>query len=251
MQRPYKYIITSIILILLPGAFIFSQTVSGTVIDNDSKAVVQYVTLTNKRTGASTSTDASGHFIISALPGDTVFFAHPAFQFSPRVIGTQAKDVDIFIEKRRYQLREVEILSDMAKYKKDSAEKFTIYRKTLQDANHKTTMNINNGVGFDGLFSALALKVSGKEKRSRKFQEMLIADEQRKFTELRYNKPLVVSLTGLSDSESEVFIEHYPIPYDFVRSASDLEIKMWIRNNYKKWQQIPHAAIDSSNTAEK
>lgn len=250
MPHLYRYIIC-FIATCMPGMYALSQTVSGTVFDNDSKAAIQYVTLTNKRTGASTSTDVLGHFIIGALPGDTVFFAHPAFQFSPRVMGTQTKDVDIFIEKRRYQLREVEILSDMAKYKKDSAEKFTIYRKTLQDANHKTTLNFNNGIGATGLFSALALKVSGKEKRSRKFQEMLIADEQRKFIELRYNKPLVISLTGLSDSESEAFIEHYSIPYDFVRSASDLEIKMWIRNNYKKWQQIPHPAIDSTNTAEK
>jgi len=42
-------------------------------------------------------------------------------------------------------------------------------------------------------------------------------------------------MTGLTGDSIHLFMQQYPIDYEFARSATDLEIKMWVRNNYKQW----------------
>jgi hypothetical protein len=39
---------------------------------------------------------------------------------------------------------------------------------------------------------------------------------------------------GIDDSAALAFVDSHPVPYDFVRTASDLELKMWIREEYRK-----------------
>jgi hypothetical protein len=33
----------------------------------------------------------------------------------------------------------------------------------------------------------------------------------------------------------------YPMAYDFARTATDLELKMWIRDNYREWLKTQQA----------
>jgi NACalpha-BTF3-like transcription factor len=234
-----KYSAYIILLVIITGWQFnaLAQTVVGTIIDMDSKELVPNITITNKRTMQSVHSSAEGVFYINALLGDTLLLSHPAYMFSTKTVSMTMTREIFYVTKRRHELEEVEVLSDMAKYKKDSADKYIFYRKTLKDAGQAPNMNFSNGIGVDGLFSSLALKVSGKKKKAKKFAQMLERDEQTKFTNVRYNVKLVMSQTGLSEDEAMNFIMQNPIPYDYVRAASEVEIQMWIRENYKKWKE--------------
>jgi hypothetical protein len=215
------------------------QALSGTIIDKDSKELLPNISITNKRTKQSVRSGATGIFNINALLGDTLLLSHPAYKFSAKVVSMIMTREIFYIEKIRHELEEVEVLSDMAKYKKDSANKYIFYRKTLKDAGSAPSMNLRNGIGVDGLFSELALKISGKKKKARKFSAMLERDEKTKFTNVRYNPKLVMSQTGLSEDDAINFIMQNPIPYDYVRAASDVEIQMWVRETYKNLKKQP------------
>ncbi|WP_276132062.1 hypothetical protein [Polluticoccus soli] len=162
--------------------------------------------------------------------------------FGGRAVYAQQVDsmqvADTPLSKRMIELKEVEVLTDMAKFKKDSALKRTIYRKALKDAaTHAEPQLFGTpgqvGISLDGGVSAFAMWVSGKKKKLKKFSAMLAADERQRFTSIRYNAEVVGRIMGIDDNSALAFVDSHPIPYDFVRAASDLEIKMWIRNEYR------------------
>lgn len=55
-----------------------------------------------------------------------------------------------------HKLKEVEILSDMARYKRDSAFMDTVYRKAFKDANSEVKVKLTNGLVFENLPSEFA-----------------------------------------------------------------------------------------------
>lgn len=147
---------------------------------------------------------------------------------------------DTPLSQRTIKLKEVEVLSEMAKFKRDSALQRTIYRKALKDAatKAKPQLLLNKpgevGISMEGGVSAFAMWVSGKKKKLKKFSAMLEAGERQRYTDVRYNAGLVSRVMGIDDSAALAFVDSHPIPYDFARAASDLEIKMWIREEYKR-----------------
>ena len=54
-------------------------------------------------------------------------------------------------------------------------------------------------------------------------------------------------MTGFTGDTIGHFMYAYPMPYEFARSASDLELKMWIRNNSKEWLKNAMAADSAKN----
>ena len=55
----------------------------------------------------------------------------------------------------------------------------------------------------------------------------------------RYTPELVSEMTQLEGNAVYQFMAAYPMEKDYAYVASDLEIKMWIRNNYKQWMKKP------------
>lgn len=229
----------------------YAQTIEGTVYDKESREPLPYTTISNKRTKQVTYSDLSGNFNISGSFGDTLYLSHPGYVFGFKVINSGITNQWLYIEKQRHELEEVEILSDMARFKKDSAEKHTIYRKTIGDAAQTPSIGFNNGIVMDGLFTSLAFWISGKGKKNKKFTETLIFHEQNRFIGMKYNPLLVSEQTNLNEEEAQQFMMEYPMPYDYARTASELEIKMWIRNNYKEWIKKPKAEDNTGNQADK
>jgi hypothetical protein len=66
---------------------------------------------------------------------------------------------------------------------------------------------------------------------------------EQKFIDTRYTPELVTKLTGYTGDTMILFMNTYPMDYSFARAASDLELKMWIRNNYKEHMQ--HQMVDA------
>ncbi|MBC7554427.1 MAG: hypothetical protein H7257_10655, partial [Taibaiella sp.] len=114
------------------------------------------------------------------------------------------------------------------KYQADSAARKVLY---------KTTLERRPPSPFNSPVSAIAELFNQKAKRAYQFQKDFAAGEIEKFIDIRYNPQMVTKLTGLTGDSIGHFMYACPMPYDFARSATDLEIKMWVRSSFREWQK--------------
>jgi hypothetical protein len=133
------------------------------------------------------------------------------------------------MERVEYQLPEFQVRpGHLTKYQLDSLERAVTYKVVLQRRPPSA---------FVSPVSALAEKFSKKAKRAYQFQKDFAAGEIEKFVDTRYTPDLVAELTTLTGDSIGHFMYAYPMPYDFARTATDLELKAWIRDNYKQWMK--------------
>jgi hypothetical protein len=220
----------------------------GRVTDENGSGIPQ-VNIQDMRTGLLAVSDSGGYFTIEAQPGEQLIITHLAYQPAYYMVSDMAAIPVIQLRNKDVALRGVEILSDVARYKRDSAFNHSVYHKELGYAKSKIKPSVSAGVGtvgvgFDGIFSELALRASGKKKRYKRFASTMQADEQQRYINIRYNAPLVSKVTGINDSLATTFVNAHPMPYDFARAATDLEIKSWILYLYKDHRD--HTAERSS-----
>ena len=157
----------------------------------------------------------------------------------------------------QYELNEVLVRPKYHQFQIDSAERMVIYHKVLGDVAMRPRVTIGggttSGLTMEGGISKLARIISGREKREKKFVHDFIEDQQYRFTSLRYTPTLVEQMTGLSGDTVALFMAKNPMPYDYARTASDLEVKMWIRTQYRSWKAAQVAAslaVPAVNTPE-
>lgn len=130
------------------------------------------------------------------------------------------------------ELKEVNVRSPYAKWKEDSATNRLIYRKRLGEADFRAKV-YPESLMVKGVFTKFALKVSGMEKRALKFKTEMERNEQEDFSNIRYNKAVVMRVTGLPDSAAVQFLKAHPMPRAFLVSATELEFLQWIRDRQK------------------
>ncbi len=131
-----------------------------------------------------------------------------------------------------YGLKQATITAK-TKYQQDSINTYQTYEHTMNKTQAQPKFV---GLGCGGCVSYIADKILGISKRAKKFKNNLNTDVQQEFIDTRYTPVLVSSLTRLKDEDSlAYFMNAYPMEYQFARQASDLEIKVWIKDNYKQY----------------
>ncbi len=130
------------------------------------------------------------------------------------------------------RLKEVEI-STYGQYKQDSLHIEETYREII-DA--KPTPMVRSIFPPAISVTAVAEKFSRKYKRKWAFQKRVVNYQQEQFVATRYYPALVQQLTLLEGEAVAAFMNHYPMAYDFARTASVLEIKCWIKANFKEYR---------------
>jgi hypothetical protein len=222
-----KYL-TLVFLVVLCGV-VRGQNLQGIVTDAATGKPLFPVTIVNLTTQQVTTTKENGFYTIPAKAGETVAFTFIGYKAVERVKPTSViiATLNIRMEPTEYRLRELKIRpGHLTKYQIDSLERVQTYKIQLQRRPPSALVSPA---------SALAEKFSKKAKRTYQFQKDFAAGEIEKFVDTRYTPELVSSLTGLTGDSLGHFMNTFPMPYDFARTASELELQMWIRNNYKQW----------------
>jgi hypothetical protein len=228
---------------LFLSSLVQAQEIRGRVIASKQYTPVNDVLVANKRTGDAVYSDSTGHFTIIALEGDILYFYRIGFQpHNQQVHLENGKMTTVVLKMSDMTLDEVQVKANT--YQQDSAERAITYRKTINDANQKVKMRMGlgaatGGIGFEGLIGKAASKITGREKRIQRFKRMFLKGEQDKFIASRYTIYRVNQLTGLEGEAAIIFIDTYPMEYAFARAASELELNMWIWNNYKQYRNKP------------
>lgn len=189
------------------------------------------VTVVNEHTQQGTTTDERGFYTLSAQQGDKIAFTYVGYKTIEKVkpLSVIVATLNVSMEAASNQLKEFTFKGDRrSQYQIDSAERKVIYHTVLT---RKPPSPFNSPV------SAIAELFNKKARMAYAFQKQFVADEENRFIDTRYTTTLVGQLTGLTGDSIAHFMYESPMPYDYARNASDLEIKMWIRNAYKEWKQ--------------
>lgn len=181
-------------------------------------------------------TDANGKFSLPAAKGDTVEFTYLGY-FPVSIAMPEGTNVfrRITLRRKAVSLEEVEIRPDWTPYQLDSIRRRQAY--ALELSRKRASGSVMGTIGSPA--SALAEQFNKKAKQRKRFQENFAKWEDQKFVDTRYAPDQVATLTGLSGDTLAAFMNAFPMPTDYARAATDLEIKMWIKYNYRQWIKKP------------
>lgn len=207
----------------------FGQKLTGRITDKETGKGLYPVAVTNLVTRYSVLSDENGGFSIDAKEGEFVAFTLMGYKAAqkkvPYSIGTA--EINVELQSISYTLDEATINS-LTKYQKDSLYRRTTYARPLA-AQH---------AGIGSPFSLVAEQFSRKSKQTFKFQKDFYKWETGLFIDSRYTPELVHELTKLEGDTLAHFINTNVMPYDYARTATELELKMWIRSHYKEYMRL-------------
>lgn len=189
------------------------------------------VVVINVRTQQSVYTEDNGTFTLAAKSGDPIaftFIGYKTLQWKmPPAMGVV--DESFKMEVTSYLLKEYTVRTrNYTQYQIDSLTRRSTYSRAL--ARQK-------GGSISSPFTLLAEQFSKKSKDIYRFQKNYNYWEDQRFIDSRYTPELVNALTNLTGDTLAYFMNAYPVPYDYARTATDLEFKMWIRTNFKEWMR--------------
>ena len=217
-----------------------AQVLKGTVKDGISGKMLSTVTITNQTTNQKVYTDGTGYFTMTANRGDIVTFdlvGYKVQQYTvPAGLGSVEMHVSLF--EMSYDLEEFTLTPKYTPYQLDSMERRSTYSRALARQSGGSVMSP---------VTLVAEKLSKRSRRLRQFKKNFYIWEEEKFIATRYTPELVQSQTKLRGDTIAHFMNAYPMPYDFARAASELELKVWVREQYQEWLKNPFIpAIDST-----
>lgn len=209
-----------------------AQTLQGVITEAQTGKPLSAVTVVNIATQQSVYTDVSGAFSLPLNGSRQVVFTYVGYKNIQKYITDEEieKGVKVAMSIIRYELSEFILRPGYTPYQLDSIRRRAVYSRTMVWQRTSSVMSP---------FSLLADRLSHKSRQRYQFQKNFYKWEGEKFIDTRYTPELVASLTGLTGDTIGYFMNANPMPFDYARAATDLELKMWIRYNYKQWLKKP------------
>jgi hypothetical protein len=216
------------LLFIFIGITVNAQTIRGSVVDAETGMAVVLVDVININTGAVAHTTVSGSYTLFARPGDTIIYSGLGYKPVKRIKSSApVSEINISLNPLSYELDDFTYrFNSLKKYQADSANRAATYKLPLQRT-HPSPIN--------SPASAIAEAFSKKAKNTYHFQKVFAETELDKFIDTRYTPELVTLMTKLTGDSIGFFMYAHPMPYEYARTATDLELKMWIREKYKSW----------------
>lgn len=189
--------------------------------------------------GKGTLTDEGGRYKIEVKETDSVWFSYlnkPTLKFPVNKI-YNADQFDIALHVTIPILKEVVIRP--RNYKLDSLQNRLDYAKVFnwEKPGLKATLGtgLNPSVGFD-LDEIIRMFQFRKNKSMTAFRERLLQEEREKFIDHRFNKALVLRLTGLTGEERDLFMQRFRPTYEFCISTGEYDFQAWIKECFEKYK---------------
>lgn len=229
--------LTHILLLVLIGFSAQAQNtlgakkiISGIVTDSAFGKPLAGISVQNITTKSGTKTNYRGTFSIEVGEDHYLKFTYTGYK--PRIVRIRdLEDIDILkvtMAIGRVELKAVKITKPLTPYQKDSVERASIYKDVFEYKQEKSAMSPVTTV-FQ-LFSK-------KHRNMRNFKEQVLKNEKQKFIDTRYTPEMVEDITKLKGDSLAIFMNSYPMEIDFARTASELEIRMWVRYNWADYQK--------------
>ena len=234
--------ITALLLLtfLLEAVPSFSQyKIKGTVYDSSRTYPLELVSVLST-SGKGTVTDAYGDYTIDVGEKDSIWFSYlnkPTVKFPVLKIRTPLT-FDISLQVNVPILREVRIRPK--DYRQDSIQNRQDYAKIFdykKPGLSVVTPSYGQAAGFD--INEIINIFRFKRNRSiAAFQRRLLAQEQEKFVDHRFNKGLVRRLTGITnEAVLDSFMMVFRPPYQLTMLTADYEFQKYIKDSYERFKK--------------
>ncbi len=189
--------------------------------------------------GKGTVTDIHGNYVIDVIETDSVWFSYlnkPTIKYPVKKI-VDASRFDIAIHINVPVLKEV--IVKPRNYKMDSIQNRIDYAKAF-DWEKPKLKGISSGelgtpAGFD-LDEIIRMFQFRKNKSNAAFRDRLLAEEREKFIDHRFNKALVLRLTGLIGDARDSFMQSCRPSYEICMYVGEYDFQYYIKKCYEAYK---------------
>jgi hypothetical protein len=212
--------------------------IRGTVYDSTRTYPVGFVSVLST-SGKGTSTNAYGEYEIEVAEKDSIWFSYlnkPTIKFPVLKIVTPLS-FDISLQVNVPVLKEIKIRP--RNYRQDSLQNREDYAKIFdykKPGLSVVTPQYGVGAGFD-INEIINVFRFRRNRNMKSFQDRLLAQEQEKFVDHRFNKGLVRRLTSLTGGELDSFMLVFRPPYLFAVITNDYDFQKYIKDSFERFKK--------------
>ncbi|MGZ8517377.1 MAG: hypothetical protein ACXWWD_08505 [Chitinophagaceae bacterium] len=230
--------ITILFFLFNPKPVCGQYKIRGTVYDSTRTYPVGFVSVLST-SGKGTMTNAYGEYEIEVAEKDSIWFSYlnkPTVKF-PVLKIVSPLSFDISLQVNVPVLKEVKIRP--RNYRQDSLQNREDYAKIFnyrKPGLSVVTPQYGVGAGFDvnEIINAFRFR---RNRSLRSFQDRLLAQEQEKFVDHRFNKGLVRRLTSSTGNELDSFMIVFRPPYLFSVMTSDYDFQKYIKDSFERFKK--------------
>ncbi|MCA5003583.1 hypothetical protein [Sphingobacterium bovistauri] len=214
---------TFIIVFLSTTYLGIAQQINGFVLDLNSSIPLQNVEIKNIRTQEIIKSDRNGGFKIDGEVND--YLAVNLFGYEPDTIFYYDEDI-----RRIYLNKDENILHiDEVLVKRLTDNSLSKELERAKNAGKIIELPKNKG----GIKISPSRLLSRESKNARRNEDILYEEYQARKIDRRFTKHLIGSLLPLKDTEITLFRERFRPSVEFIETATDEDLKVYIIENYK------------------
>lgn len=206
--------------------------VSGKILDTLRLQNFYNLMVINKTTGRGVFGQPNGHFSVYANTGDLIALStkgYPVYQFVVRPDSDCQTRVLAYVERLPQEVPDIVVrpLKTLEQIKEEREN--LALRETRQVT------------GFNALQSpitALYQAFSKKEQNKRWIAEQQFKDDQRRIVQELLRLYVAFDIIGLSDTDFDVFITFLNIDEQFIKTATEMELILFIKDKYDHFRRL-------------
>jgi hypothetical protein len=228
-----KYLLVSLLSLIIFEAKGQTTIVKGYVLSIDSNQLVPLANIQNKSTGKRFIGSRQGLFRAVFSPGDSITITAIGYEslyfVAADIITENSEDtIKIFMRPTSYQLKDVTfIYSNKARDSIAMAAAEFLKTDPLMN-NYDRVLNRNQG-GLMSPLTAMYMEYSKAGQDMKKFEEFVQHAEMLKQVNVRYNKKTIKRATGLDEEYLDVYILYCKLDRAFILNSSDYELILAMR----------------------
>lgn len=237
MKATFKYLFFFTLILTVSGSFA-QVKISGRVFDISGKVPLEAVSVLSS-SGNGTVSDSDGRYTIVLNEQDSIWFSYLTKPTNKYLVRTIPNKENFEIALHVYPTTLKEIRFTPKNYRMDSIQNRQEYAKAFnfRKPGIETSINPGGGVGMD-INSLISMFQFRKNRRMLAFQERLLREEADAFIDHRFNRALVIRLTGLRGDELNTFMERYRPNIEFTQNTSDYDFQAYIKRSFQQYTRL-------------
>lgn len=227
------------LLLVYCGAASGQIRVSGRVFDVSKYRPLEAVSVLTT-SGSGTMSDSLGRYSIIVHETDSIWFSYlnrptPKYAVN-KILNTENFEISLHVVST--ELKEVKV--SPPDYRLDSIQNRLDYARAFnfQKPGIGSSLNVgpSGGVGLD-LDEFIQIFQFRKNRRMLAFRNRLLQEEEDRYIDHRFNRALIIKLTGLRGEELNTFIKIYRPTIEFVDNSTDYELQDYIKKCFSHFQR--------------
>lgn len=206
--------------------------ISGKVLDTMRQQNFFNLMVINKSTGRGVFGQPNGYFSVYARPGDRIALStkgYPIYEFVAKPDDNCQCKIEAYIERLPQEVQEIIVrpLKTLEQIKEE--------REALALRETRTVTGVNV---LQSPITALYQAFSKKEQNKRWIAEQQYKDDQRRIVQELLRLYVAFDIIELSESEFDEFITFLNLDEQFIKTASEMELILFIKDKYEHFKQL-------------